>query len=370
MVTYAKAHVRAFTESNIKAAFSRTGIVPFNPNVVSEQAMAPSLETSTSTTRLMPLGVASPVKEISMLISAHQQLKQKAAKMDNSLNDSEPHTPTASPSRRARMTSVANSLSRLSSTSALFLVSSSPIRSTSHLPQLTTTLISPPRNRDAQLLAHKPKTEYEARLQVALLRSNNQINLQNETLRAMQAQNILQNWYAKEIRGQLEYKEEKANTKKSTRLHVDGCAKLLTSDKFTTLVEQASTKKAKEAAELSRKRDARSVEGKNEQILAEWEASVQEWEVERDLARTERRKAAWTKPLKPTYASGMLLKPPPKPKLSDFLSTQRIAPSNNWNSTTKSTEDGSNAESDKGSDGKEDTDEGSGSDAEGDGSDA
>ncbi|KAJ3885936.1 hypothetical protein GG344DRAFT_58369 [Lentinula edodes] len=287
------------------------------------------------------------------------------------------------------MTSVANSLSRLSSTSASFLVSSSPIRSTSHLPQLTTTLISPPRNRDAQLLAHKPKTEYEAQLQAALLRSNNQINLQNETLRAMQAQNILQNWYAKEIRGQLEYKEEKANAKKSTRLHVDGRAKLLTSDEFTTLVEQASTKKAEEAAELSRKRDARvtanarlatamiqydadvkSVEGKNEQTIAEWEASVQEWEVERDLARTERRKAAWTKPLKPTYASGMLLKPPPKPKLSDFLSTQRIAPSNNRNSTTKSTEDGSDAESDKGSDGEEYTDKGSGSDAEGDGSDA
>ncbi|KAJ3809442.1 hypothetical protein F5876DRAFT_77740 [Lentinula aff. lateritia] len=96
--------------------------------------------------------------------------------------------------------------------------------------------------------------------------------------------------------------------------------------------------------------DVKSLEGKNEQTLAEWEASVQEWE--------------------PTYASGMLLKPPPKPKLSDFLSTQRIAPSNNRNSTTKSTEDGSNAESDKGSDGGEDTDEGSGSDAEGDGSDA
>ncbi|KAJ3884464.1 hypothetical protein GG344DRAFT_11403, partial [Lentinula edodes] len=182
-------------------------------------------------------------------------------------------------------------------------------------PQLTTTLISPPRNRDTQLLAHKPKTEYEAQLQVALLCSNNQINLQNETLRVMQAQNILQNWYAKEIRGQLEYKEEKANTKKSTCLHIDGCAKLLTSDECTTLVEQASTKKAEEAAELSRKRDARvtvnarlatamirydadvkSVEGKNEQTLAEWEASVQEWEVERDLARTEWRKAAWTKP--------------------------------------------------------------------------
>ncbi|KAJ3911200.1 hypothetical protein F5877DRAFT_15155, partial [Lentinula edodes] len=203
----------------------------------------------------------------------------------------------------------------LSSTSAAFLVSSSPITSTSHLPQLATTLISPPQNRNAELLARKPMTEYEAQLQAALLRSNNQVNLQNEWMMSMQAQNVLQDWYAREVRGQLEYKEEKASTKKSARLHVDGRAKLLTSNEFTSLVEQANTKKAEETAELARKRDARvtanqrlatamirynaevkGIEEKNEQTLKEWEASVQEWEKKRDIAHTERRKPAWTKP--------------------------------------------------------------------------
>ncbi|KAJ3885484.1 hypothetical protein GG344DRAFT_20858, partial [Lentinula edodes] len=203
----------------------------------------------------------------------------------------------------------------LSSTSAAFLVSSSPIRSTSHLPQLATTLISPPQNRNAELLARKPMTEYEAQLQAALLRSNNQVNLQNEWMMSMQAQNVLQDWYAREVRGQLEYKEEKASTKKSARLHVDGRAKLLTSNEFTSLVEQANTKKAEETAELARKTDARvtanqrlatamirydaevkGIEEKNEQTLKEWEASVQEWEKEQDIARTEQRKPAWTKP--------------------------------------------------------------------------
>lgn len=82
MEVYAKAHIRAFTEANIKAAFAKTGVVPFNPNVISEQTMAPSLETSTSSTRLMPLGVASPVREISALIEAHQR-KRKASEMDD-----------------------------------------------------------------------------------------------------------------------------------------------------------------------------------------------------------------------------------------------------------------------------------------------
>ncbi|KAE9386129.1 hypothetical protein BT96DRAFT_960643 [Gymnopus androsaceus JB14] len=62
MAIYARAH----------AAFAKTGIIPFNPNVISKQAMAPSLETSTSSTHLMPLGVASPVQEILALIAAHQ----------------------------------------------------------------------------------------------------------------------------------------------------------------------------------------------------------------------------------------------------------------------------------------------------------
>ena len=42
---YAKAHVRAFTKENILAAFKKTGIVPFNPDVITDAMMAPSLET-------------------------------------------------------------------------------------------------------------------------------------------------------------------------------------------------------------------------------------------------------------------------------------------------------------------------------------
>jgi hypothetical protein len=55
MAVYAKVHVRAFTESNIRATFAKTGIVPYNPDVVTVEMMAPSLETST--TSLLPLGL-------------------------------------------------------------------------------------------------------------------------------------------------------------------------------------------------------------------------------------------------------------------------------------------------------------------------
>ena len=69
MAIYAKAHTRTFTKSNIQAAFAKTGIVPYNPGVVTTEMMAPSLETST--TSLLPLGLASPVREVVDLISHH-----------------------------------------------------------------------------------------------------------------------------------------------------------------------------------------------------------------------------------------------------------------------------------------------------------
>ena len=66
---YARAHAHAFTKENILAAFSKTGIVPFNPDVVTEAMMAPSLETSISSA--LPLALASPIQEVVDLISHH-----------------------------------------------------------------------------------------------------------------------------------------------------------------------------------------------------------------------------------------------------------------------------------------------------------
>ncbi|KIK76119.1 hypothetical protein PAXRUDRAFT_57779, partial [Paxillus rubicundulus Ve08.2h10] len=57
---YARAHLRALTPGNICAAFQKTGVWPFNPDAVTKEMMAPSLETS-SIGRL-PLPQASPIR--------------------------------------------------------------------------------------------------------------------------------------------------------------------------------------------------------------------------------------------------------------------------------------------------------------------
>lgn len=77
LLVYAKAHMRAFTPANILAAFAKTGIVPFNPDVVTKAMMGPSLESSISSRLPVPAALASPVQEIVDLISQHKARKRK-----------------------------------------------------------------------------------------------------------------------------------------------------------------------------------------------------------------------------------------------------------------------------------------------------
>jgi DDE superfamily endonuclease len=121
MTVYAKAHVHAFTESNIRAAFAKTGIVPYNPDIVTTATMAPSLKTST--TSLLPLGLASPVHEVVDLISQHKAQKWRQEEMEASGDTQETTATSSSPS----YTPVRCALASLATSSASFLVSNSPI---------------------------------------------------------------------------------------------------------------------------------------------------------------------------------------------------------------------------------------------------
>ncbi|KAF9227985.1 DDE-domain-containing protein, partial [Gyrodon lividus] len=63
---YTRAHLRALTLDNIHAAFKKMGAWPFNPNAVTKEMMAPSLETLSI--GQLPLPQPSPVHAISATI--------------------------------------------------------------------------------------------------------------------------------------------------------------------------------------------------------------------------------------------------------------------------------------------------------------
>ncbi|THU92506.1 DDE-domain-containing protein, partial [Dendrothele bispora CBS 962.96] len=63
LAVYGRAHLRALTPENIKAAFAKTGVWPYNPNVVTTEMMAPSKETSSQGS--LPVPEPSPVRALS-----------------------------------------------------------------------------------------------------------------------------------------------------------------------------------------------------------------------------------------------------------------------------------------------------------------
>jgi hypothetical protein len=342
---YARAHMRAFTQANILAAFAKTGIVPFNPDVVTAAMMAPSLETSTSSH--LPLALASPVQEIVDLISHHQACKHKRAEEeDNSackcgarpdnLRSPQPRTPSQGPSSpqlviHSPYTPVQRALNGLASTSASFLVSESPISSTSRLPAFMALIISPTLHQHDALLEKEPATENE-KLLIAALRESQQTNTtQKVIIMKMQAETILQCTYVEDIRGQLQGQEEKKSKASQTGrlLKGDGKARVLTQDEFFEGVQamheardaakEASSKRKdakeryKEAAEAWKVRNKDRLE-RNTVVKAGWMSEVRRWEMERDSAKIDRRKPRWTKPKMPPIEKAV-----PKPKVSDFV---------------------------------------------------
>ncbi|KAH7917348.1 DDE-domain-containing protein, partial [Leucogyrophana mollusca] len=66
LAIYGRAHNRALTPELVKAAFWKTGMHPFNPDVVTDEVMAPSQETSCLAH--LPVVQTSPVHVVSQLI--------------------------------------------------------------------------------------------------------------------------------------------------------------------------------------------------------------------------------------------------------------------------------------------------------------
>ena len=306
MSIYAKAHVRAFTKDNIHAAFRKTGVVPFNPDVVTDAMMAPSLETSTSS--ILPLRFTSPVQTMIDLISHHQARKRKREDDIHELEGQQrtpPSTPTTTTPFTPTMTSldtytpVRRGLNALASTSASFLVSDSPIASTSRLPPVHTFIISPnvhPKSAIDLSMESEPLTERETLL-MAALNDSYQCNIrQKEIMIGMQAQSLLQALYVENVRIQLQTQEEKKDGgKRKGCINMDGKAKILTQDDiFKAVVEGQTARDAAKDALLKRKdakerySDAvgvwkvREMDRREKNTLDKegWKTEVKKWEVE------------------------------------------------------------------------------------------
>lgn len=248
---YAKAHVCAFTRENILAAFKKTGIVPFNLDVITDAMMAPSLETSLTT--CLPLTLASPLQEVVDLLSCHQARKRSHEDLPDP-EDEARHTPSQRLASNSELdyTPVRQAMNGLASTSAAFLVSDIPLLSSSHLPDLQTYKISPDRNQGQRLLDMPPTTEREMLLIQALEERNRHISYQSQIIGGLQAQSIHHSAHVEDLRGQLQGQEEKkAKGQNKGRINMDGRPKILTQDEiFNAVVKAHAERDAKKDATI------------------------------------------------------------------------------------------------------------------------
>ncbi|KAJ7174173.1 hypothetical protein C8R43DRAFT_873500 [Mycena crocata] len=273
-----------------------------------------------------------------MLYRARERAKKARLEEESDEESDTPESPTPqpdnpSPPRRRRVpatrpdpfsTPVKFAINSLRTTSASFLVSSSPVLSSSTPPRLPPIVISPDKPINTALLSAVPTTALEHELQAALREQQEKNRIQKSQLVSMQSALVLNGAYCDLVRGQLAAQEEKKNRKKKGRLVGDGLPRLLSARAFVRRVEEFEKNATEKAAALEQRKATRMEKAdvmkewkavdderkeRNKEIKRDWQEQVKEWEVERDLAREEHRRPGWKKPV----LKHLLFPPLPKP---------------------------------------------------------
>ena len=320
---YGRAHRKALTADTIKAAFKKTGVWPWNPDVITEKMMAPSLETSLE--GRLPLPQPSPVRAISLAMSRYHKFTTNDT---NEVSNTTTDCAVTGSSNRPTWHSVAkDTVESLASTSASFLVDEGPLTSSHQLPEYILPPQTPTRKRQHTLLEDKPENEKEEAYQDALQEAYARETRYKSALVGMQSTMVLQSMFCERLSGQLATQEEKQKKKrKKGQLNGDGLPRLLTSDEFyDRVVQHENACEEEDAARESRRkrREERAAlmvtwqeaenerRKRNEGRKQAYREELRSWEEERERAKVERRRVQWNRP-----KQGKLEPPIPKPAVT------------------------------------------------------
>jgi hypothetical protein len=263
LAIYGRAHIRALTPDNIKAAFKKTGIWPFNPDVVTTEMLAPSRETSCEAH--LPLPPDDPA------VNVLATMLKKLATIDEIDDESDAisEAPVAGPSNLTKHDVIKEAVDGLSRTKLAHLISTTLTTSNDTMPTTLTQTIT--RSQPSPLLAIQPKTETELLL-IAALRESQEMNdsLANRNI-ALQPTNLLNEVYCGNAKGALQTQENKRK-KKGTGTLPDGLACVLTGDEFY---------EARVNFEKGQRTEAKAKESRKE-ARAAWKEAKKEWQRDED----------------------------------------------------------------------------------------
>jgi hypothetical protein len=328
---YARAHIRALTPDNVKAAFKKTGVYPFDPSVITDDMLAPARETSLKHHAIVPL--QTPVR---VLVGAITKLQRQWRASENETQATSPtsgnKTPTSDNDEGTSTDSdvpelLISAFNQLSKTTQHPLFTDKPLGSHTSPPRFHTMMISPVK-RHGDLLQVQPQSEHERLLQAALHDAEvREAELKGE-IRGQQAALVLQNVYCDKLRKEIYGQEEKRKKNPgNTALKIKDINKkgrLLTDPMLIELYAQHQAEIKEQNAEKQRKKNTRE---KHSEALKQWregeeqrkkicaeinekyQVALEAWIEEKELAKSEKRRAQWKKPVR-----GPLPKAAPKPK--------------------------------------------------------
>jgi hypothetical protein len=193
------------------------GVWPFNPSVVTQDMMALSLETSS--VGHLPLPQSSPVQAVLRVVCEHQleeaSLVQTSPTRAISTVIHQFHEDQVNPTLNEPCwnTLVNKALDNLTSSSAAFLVSDTPITLEHQLPAFTPSSFTPTRKQTHSVLDCKPETEHEQACHDALQEVYERESGYKGALYKMQSMVVLQGMFCDRLLSQLASQEEKKQGK-------------------------------------------------------------------------------------------------------------------------------------------------------------
>lgn len=310
---YGRAHIRALTPDLIRTAFRKTGIWPFNRNVVTDDMMAPSKETSCQSN--LPIIPSTPIR---ILANALQHMATH--------NETPIETSDGPPSTNTHQ-ELEDIIRQLSETSLSGLVSPTPLTSETRLQHNVTHTISPVKTPHILTSCDHLQTANEVVLLAALREAEAANTALKQRLITLQASNVLNELYCAKLRSQLAHNESKKRSGKNRgKVLGDGLPRLLSGDEFYGRVVEFEEAQKRAVAEKTTRMEERK---KHAEVLAEWKKledarktenkarrecyheALQAWECEKARAKAEKRKFSMKKPI-----LGKLLPVIPRPKVS------------------------------------------------------
>lgn len=192
---YGEAHIKTLTLELVRKAFEKTGVFPFNPDIIPLEMMAPSKETSLKGP--LPLTPPTPIR---IAAKSLHSLLHPPSKSDQhpSLSGQQTHDGTTD--------LIDRTIHQLKDPELGYLMRTSPIKASALRPPVTTTTISPIKAHYSNLLLSDPETDKEKELLEAL----HDLALRNihykGVIAGLQSSVILQQAYVEQVHGQLEAK--------------------------------------------------------------------------------------------------------------------------------------------------------------------